>query len=75
MVIEFVTSRCCKSHELAQASLLCGTVAQVSDVAYGPLVIHLWLSVVGTEIYLQLPLHVSLHCGLFLCATFLIHLS
>ena len=38
MVIEFVTSRCYKSHELAQASLLWGTVAEVSDVAHGPLV-------------------------------------
>ena len=40
MVIEFVTSRCYKSHELTQASLLWGTVAQVSDVAHGPLVLH-----------------------------------
>ena len=41
MVIEFVTSRWFKSHELAhwQASLLWGTVAQVSDVAHGPLVL------------------------------------
>ena len=39
MVIEFVTSRCYKSHELAQGSLLWGTVAQVSNVAHGPLVI------------------------------------
>ena len=38
MVIEFVTGRCYKSHELAQASLLRGTVAQVSDVALGPFV-------------------------------------
>ena len=38
MVTEFVKSRCYKSHELAQASLLRGTVAQVSDVAYGTLV-------------------------------------
>ena len=38
MVSEFVTSRCYKSHELAQASLLCGTVAQVIDVTHGPLV-------------------------------------
>ena len=37
MVIEFVTSRCYKSYELAQASLLWGSVAQVSNVAYGPL--------------------------------------
>ena len=39
MVIEFVTSLCYKSCELAQASLLWGTVAQVSDVAHGPFVI------------------------------------
>ena len=38
MVIEFVTGRCYKSHELAQASLLRGTVAQVSDVDHGPFV-------------------------------------
>ena len=38
MVIEFVTSQCYKSHELAQASLLLGSVAPVSDVAHGPLV-------------------------------------
>ena len=38
MVIEFVTNRIYKSHELAQASLLLGTVPQVSDVAHGPLV-------------------------------------
>ena len=38
MVIEFVTTRYYKSHELAQASLLWGTVAQVSDVAHGPIV-------------------------------------
>ena len=40
MVIEFVKSRCYKSHELAQASLLWGTFVQVSDVAHGPLVLH-----------------------------------
>mgnify|MGYP003691583641 CR=1 FL=1 len=39
MVIEYVTSLYYKSHELAQASLLWGIVAQVSDVAHGPLVI------------------------------------
>ena len=39
MIIEFVTSRCYKSHELAQASLLCGIIAQVSDVVNGPLVL------------------------------------
>ena len=38
MVIEFVTSHCNKSHELAQASLVWGTVAQVSDVAHGPFI-------------------------------------
>ena len=37
MAIEFITSRCYKSHELAQVSLLWGNVAQVSDVAHGPL--------------------------------------
>ena len=36
---EFVTSWCYKSHELAKASLLWGTVDQVSDVAHGPLVL------------------------------------
>ena len=35
--MDFVTSRCYKSHELAQASLLWGTVVQVSDVAHGSL--------------------------------------
>ena len=39
MVIRFVTSRYYKAHELAQASLYWGTVAQVSDVAHGPLVL------------------------------------
>ena len=38
MVIEFVTSQRYKSHELAQASLLWGTVAQLNNVANGPLV-------------------------------------
>ena len=38
MVIEFVTSRWYKSHILAQATLLWGTVTQLSDVAHGPLV-------------------------------------
>ena len=38
MVIEFITSQCYKSHELAQVSLLWGTVAQMSNVAHGPLV-------------------------------------
>ena len=38
MVIEFVISRCNKTYELAQASVLWGTVAQMSDVAHEPLV-------------------------------------
>ena len=38
MVIEFVTSQCNKSHGLAQASFLWGTVAQASDVAQKSLV-------------------------------------
>ena len=44
MVIGFVTSPCYKSHDLAQASLLLDTVAQVSDVAHGPLVLYVFES-------------------------------
>ena len=40
MVTVFVTYRCYKSREFAQASLLRGTVAQVRDKAHGPLVIY-----------------------------------
>ena len=49
MDIEFVTSQCYKSHELALAYLLWGTVAQVSDVAHGPLV-HL---IMYADIFVQ----------------------
>ena len=38
MVIEFVTSRCNESHELARASLFLDIVAHVSDKAHGPLI-------------------------------------
>ena len=43
VIFEFVTSWYYKSLELAQASLSWRTVAQVSDVAHGPLVYSIYL--------------------------------
>ena len=39
LFFKFDTSWCYKSHELAQASLSWGTIAQVRDMAHGPFVI------------------------------------